>query len=275
MAARDRDAALSSGELSFLISEWVSDKFNLPESDIPNMSVDYTPESAAASLRQYWGMGNSPINNIIKLLESKGIRVFSLNENVKTIDAFSCWKSNIPFIFLNNFKTCERSRFDAAHELGHLVLHCGGRSHSRQAEKEADTFASCFLMPEPDVRSIIAGSVSFERLFKAKIRWKVSLSALCYRLHKLEILSDWQYRTFCIEISKRFGKTEPNSVPLEGSALWKMVLSELWKDKITKKDIADQLYIPLLELENLINFERPNSSFNHDRIKGKGLSLVG
>jgi hypothetical protein len=45
-----------------------------------------------------------------------------------------------------------RGRFDAAHELGHLVMH----GHERplpgpEAEREANQFASAFLMPRADV----------------------------------------------------------------------------------------------------------------------------
>jgi len=32
----------------------------------------------AEALRHHWGIGELPINNIIHLLESKGVRIFSL-----------------------------------------------------------------------------------------------------------------------------------------------------------------------------------------------------
>ena len=85
---------------------------------------------------------------MIKLLESKGVRVFSLAENTKNVDAFSCWRNDVPYIFLNTFKSADRSRLDAAHELAHLVLHRhGGPRQGREAEIEANSFASSFLMP--------------------------------------------------------------------------------------------------------------------------------
>jgi len=39
-------------------------------------------------------------------------------------------------------KIAERSRFDAAHELGHLILHRHTGSAHPRAESEADAFAS-------------------------------------------------------------------------------------------------------------------------------------
>jgi hypothetical protein len=45
-----------------------------------------------------WALGEQPIS-MIKLLESKGVRVFSLAENTKTVDAFSCWRNDVPYVF--------------------------------------------------------------------------------------------------------------------------------------------------------------------------------
>jgi len=82
---------------------------------------DLEPEEAAVTLRRLWGLGNAPIPNMIHLLESKGIRVFSLAEETREVDAFCTWYESKPFTFLNTIKSAERSRFEAAHELGHLM----------------------------------------------------------------------------------------------------------------------------------------------------------
>ena len=54
-------------------------------------------------------------------------------ENTVTVDAFSVWREYTPYIFLKLMKTAEHSRFDAAHELGHLVLHRHGGPKGRLA----------------------------------------------------------------------------------------------------------------------------------------------
>ncbi len=274
LTTRDKDSSLACGEIGLIFSDWVAGRFNLPSSDIPDLSADYTPDSAALALRQYWGLGQRPINDIVKLLESKGVRIFSLREDIKTVDAFSFWRQKTPYIFLNSFKTIERSRFDAAHELGHLVMHVGGRLVPGKAiEKEADYFASCFLMPEGDVRSNIIRNPTLSLLISKKIRWKTSLSSLCYRLHKLNILTDWQYRNFCIEINLQFKKTEPNSVGTISSTLWDMVFKELWSNKITKLTISKELSIPLQDLESLVVF-RDIQRDKKDTTETKVLSVV-
>ncbi|MGL3210465.1 ImmA/IrrE family metallo-endopeptidase [Bradyrhizobium sp. BR 1433] len=80
---------------------------------------------------------------MLALLETKGVRIFSLAENTASVNAFSFWRDNKPYIFLNNFKMAESSIFDSAHELGHLVMHKhGDAKETRAAEREANGFAS-------------------------------------------------------------------------------------------------------------------------------------
>lgn len=93
------------------------------------------------------GLGEAPIANMVHLLETKGVRVFSLVEDCHELDAFSTWLDGTPFVFLNTRKSAERSRMDAAHELGHLVLHRVGRPQGKEAEEEATRFGAAFLMP--------------------------------------------------------------------------------------------------------------------------------
>jgi Zn-dependent peptidase ImmA (M78 family) len=254
MTARERDAALASGSLAYLLSDYVAAKFNLPEPKLVDLSHERDPAAAARTVRQVWALGEQPISSMIKLLESKGVRVFSLAENTKSVDAFSCWRNDTPYVFLNTFKSAERSRLDAAHELAHLILHKhGGPRQGRDAEIEANSFASSFLMPKADVRSRLPFVSRLDELVVAKKRWGVSTAALSYRLHKLGILSDWQYRMFCIQINQRgYGSREPNGLPREESVVWKKVFTDLWADRISKQQVAADLHLPSDELENLV-----------------------
>src|ERR1700678_4270171 len=96
------------------------------------------PHSEAARiLRTEWQLGEKPVSNMIHLLESKGIRVFSLAENTVKVNAYSLWRRGKPYVFLNTFKSAESSRFDAAHELAHLILHQDGSVTGRKAEDQA------------------------------------------------------------------------------------------------------------------------------------------
>lgn len=253
MTARERDAALAAGELAYEMADWVRSQFNLPDADLLDLSHENDAAAAARTLRQRWAIGERPIGNMVKLLETKGVRVFSLAENTKNVDAFSCWRNGEPYVFLNTFKSTERSRFDAAHELGHLVLHKhGGARQGRSAEYEAHLFAASFLMPQDDVLATIPFVTSLDQIVKTKTRWGVSVAALAYRLHKLKLLTDWQYRTYCIQINRKYGSEEPNGLSPERSSVWQMILTELWREGVTKSHIAAQLNVPSDETENLL-----------------------
>ena len=92
------------------------------------------------AVRARWDMGFRPIRNMVHLLEAHGVRVFSLAEDAKQVDAYSFWTpSKKPFVFLSMSKSAERSRMDAAHELGHLVIIPGAERSSRNTRKHRPT----------------------------------------------------------------------------------------------------------------------------------------
>lgn len=276
MGARDRNAALAGGSIGLQLSDWVEDRFKLPEPNLIDLSYETDPEVAAIALRQHWSIGQRPIGSMIGLLETNGVRVFSLAEQTKNVDAFSFWKSGKPFVFLNTFKTAEHGIFDTAHELGHLVLHRhGGPEESQQAEREANQFASAFLMPEQDVRARMPYRIDVNVVIKAKARWRVSAMAMAYRLHRLNLLSDWQYKSICIELGKRgYRSGEPDGIKRETSIIWHKVLERLWQEKITKDDIAKSLSVPLDELECLLQGVVKAGSDIPDEYQKHGLTVV-
>jgi Zn-dependent peptidase ImmA (M78 family)/DNA-binding XRE family transcriptional regulator len=252
MSAKERDAALAAGSLAFLLSDWVERQFDLPAVDLIDLSGEI-PEVAARSLREAWALGERPIKNMVHLLEAKGVRVFSLAENTKTVDAFSTWRMERPFVFLNMMKAPERSRHDAAHELGHLVLHRHGAPLGRKAEEQADEFASSFLMPASDVLATLPRVHAINQLVQAKKRWSVSVMSLIHRLHRVGVVSPWQYRMFCIQATELgYRDAEPFGIRREQSVIWQKVLMALWRERITKVQIAEALHLPAEEIENLV-----------------------
>jgi Zn-dependent peptidase ImmA (M78 family)/transcriptional regulator with XRE-family HTH domain len=273
MTARERDAAIGAGSLGLLLNEWVEKRFGLPEPDLLNLSHETDPEAAAAQLRQFWGLGQQPIGNLLALFETKGVRLFSLSENTASVNAFSFWRGGKPYIFLNNFKTAESSRFDAAHELGHLILHKHGDPKAgRSAEREANAFASAFLMPSDDVKARMPRTITTEIVLKAKFRWRVSAMSMAYRLHYLGRLSDWQYKSVCIDLSRRgFRTAEPDGIERETSHIWKKILTMLWQERITKEDISRELMLPMDEIEGLIwsltARVESNNGKHHERLR--------
>ena len=272
MSAKERDAAIAAGCLGLEISDWIEANFNLPAVDLIDLSYETNPEAGARSLRQFWGLGERPISDMLGLMEAKGVRVFSLSEETASVDAFSFWRDGRPFVFLNTFKSAEHSIFDAAHELGHLVLHRhAGTQPTRSAEREANAFASAFTMPASDVRARMPRLITVDDILKAKTRWRVSAMAMAHRLHSLRRLSDWQYKSVCIELGRRgFRSGEPGGIERERSAVWRKVLSQLWAEKTTKEDISRDLGIPLDEFESLIWGLTGDGGSRPNRRPGKG-----
>ena len=116
---------------------------------------DSTIESFAAQVRSYWRLGRGPIADVVRSLEANGICVARDSMGTSKLDGLSMFAEDRPYVFLNSDKgSYFRSRFDAAHELGHMVLH---RSISARAlqqpgahkilEDQAHLFAAAFLLP--------------------------------------------------------------------------------------------------------------------------------
>jgi transcriptional regulator with XRE-family HTH domain len=167
LRARDRDAALAAADLAVLLDTWIDNNFERPQLailDFPQAS----PEEAAEAVRAAWGLGEASIPNMLHVVEAHGVRVYSLTAGLD-LDAFAFWADGTPFIMLNTTKSGERSRFDAAHELAHLVLHRHAAvALSKDTEREAQRFASALLMPRSAMRSMVKGNIDLPSLIRLK-----------------------------------------------------------------------------------------------------------
>ncbi|MEQ1962650.1 XRE family transcriptional regulator [Xenorhabdus khoisanae] len=252
LSAQKHNAAIGAGKLVQELSSWMESNFKLPAPNIPDCSFDSScsPSDAARIVREHWGIGELSISNVVHLLEVNGVKVFSLAENCLEVDAFSFWMDEKPFVLLNTMKTPERSRFDAAHELGHLVLHKHSSNNGRQAEMDADQFASAFLMPERSILATVPRMPSLEHLIQLKKHWKVSLAALVKRTLDVGLSTEWHHRQLCIELSRRgFRTTEPEGMESrEKSMILDKVFTSLRNSGVTRQDILNQLHLPLDEM---------------------------
>jgi Zn-dependent peptidase ImmA (M78 family)/transcriptional regulator with XRE-family HTH domain len=188
-------------ELSSIIGHYVE----LPALDIPDVLAGSTYkqlreediEQIALRLRQHWKLGEGPCIDVITLLERVGCIVGSIEMGTTKLDGLCSWaeKDGRPHILLATDKmSFARRQMDAAHELGHAVLHKEVtkeelKSNLRLIEEQAFRFASAFLMPSKtypyEVRN--PSLASFQIL---KERWRVSIKAQIRRLSDLAIISD-------------------------------------------------------------------------------------
>ena len=166
----------------------------------------------------------------------------------------SFWHADRAYVFLNVHKSAERLRFDLAHELGHLCMHRGIHTNrSRQFELDANIFASTFLMPRNGLLPQIVGRVRFQDIITLKRHWRVSATAMVRRLHRLGRLTDWQYRTWMVDLSQMgFRTTEPDGISREQSSLLRQVMSLAREDGWSLRRLATQLGIPLSDLNSAL-----------------------
>lgn len=254
MSAAERDSALSCGSIAATLNRWLEDHFTLPEPDVPSHG-ELSPENAAEQVRVDWGLGEAPAPNMVHLLEAHGVRVFSLAPDCLDADAFSTTRHGTPYILLNTRKTGERGRFDAAHELGHLVLHSGYQTpRGPAAEAAADAFASAFLMPKSGILAQQVNNASVERILSAKRRWGVSAMAFSYRLRNLRLLSEWRFQQTAKQLAQLgYRKGEPgSSVIRENSKLISKVFEALRADRVPVADLAKAVHIYPEELNHYV-----------------------
>ena len=92
-------------------------------------------------------------------------------------------------------------------------------------EKEADRFASEFLMPAEQIEPELQG-LTLAKLADLKERWKVSMQALIRRAYQLGAISERQQRSFFMRMSQMgYRKAEPFSFPQEEPTLLRQVLA--------------------------------------------------
>jgi Zn-dependent peptidase ImmA (M78 family)/DNA-binding XRE family transcriptional regulator len=251
MTARQRDRALAAGRIAIMINDWIEARFRLPSADIPTLT-GHDPESAAEIVRARWGLGERPVANMLHLLEAHGTRIYSLTAENDELDAYSLYWTGRPFVFLSTGKTGERGRFDAAHELGHLVMHGEHQVPSQRpaAEVEANRFAAAFLMPRASVLAHGLGNATTAQIVQAKRVWNVAAMALTHRLHELGLLTDWGYRSACVQLSRMgYRRAEPEGIPRESSQLLGKVFRSIRADGMSPATIAAELGISPAELQ--------------------------
>jgi Zn-dependent peptidase ImmA (M78 family) len=252
LRAQDREAALGAAQIARLLAAWIDVRYEVPRPSIPEHS-GADPEEAADAVRSAWGLGQGPIGHVVGQLEAKGLRVFSLQEDCSEMDAFCFWDGSTPFVFLNAFKSGERSRFDAAHELGHLVLHRReALSRNKAAEKEANEFASAFLMPRAAFVASAPQVISLNSVLRMKQTWGVSVAAATVRLNRLGLIGEWDYRMLFQQLSARGWRTaEPEPMRREQSRLLESLLADLKTQGITLRDLARDIGVPASEVRAL------------------------
>jgi len=197
---------------------------------LPSLSGGERPMRVAEQARQLLGLNPSEsIRDISGLLESSGIKVYPMTSTSEGFFGLSIAASDGgPAIVVNIWDriSVERWIFSAAHELGHLLLHLDtydvDESFEEEVqEKEANTFASYFLMPDKAFRSEWAetyGLPYVDRVLKVKRIFQVSYKTVLFRLATSSELGDSAWGKFYVQYKQRYGRAlgrtdEPDALP--------------------------------------------------------------
>lgn len=260
LPARTRDRACAMATLGGHLADWLAREFDLPKADLPDWQyVD--PEAAAEGLRAEWGLGVHPCPSMVSLLETHGVRVFSLARLADQwvgLDGLSFWHGVTPVVLIDTAMPASRLRMSLAHELGHLVLHrAHGMADRRTAEHEAAKFAAAFLLPRENMRACGVRTASIDALVQLKAVWGTSVAALARRLYEVDMLSEWSYRQAYIQLSSlgwRKGEPEHTERPLpsEASVLLRKVFAALRMDGTTRPAVAQALHLAMDDLDTLL-----------------------
>ena len=208
------------------ITEYLGCIVSFPAVNFPDLSPPADPlmltdddiEHFAEDARKYWGMSEGPISNMVYLLENQGAIVARDSFGAATLDSLTVVSpSSRPFVMIGTDKgTSVRWRFDAAHELGHVLLHANldrrrltKTADFKRIEEQAHRFAGAFLLPAaPFADDFFAASL--DTLQEMKPRWKVSIGAMMMRAKQLDLMPEQTSRRMWINYSRRgWRRSEP------------------------------------------------------------------
>ena len=173
--------------------------------------------------RRHVDLGDQePILDICGLLEANGVKLLLLEKQRDSFFGLSVGADDGgPAVVVNTWDriSVERWIFTAAHELGHLLLHPAEYRREEtdlreRTEREADMFASHFLMPEPAFAKEweeTRGHTLLTRVLKVKRIFRVSYKTVLYRLVQSERQTADVWRSFQRQHYQHFSKTLRNT----------------------------------------------------------------
>lgn len=206
-----------------IVYNMLSEYLEFEKVNLPQIPTNATPQEAANILREYWGLGNRPIENIVYLAESNGLIVTDFETATGDVDAFSHKITSDDMEtyligYSKNKRTAARIHFDVAHEIGHILLHnwredleCIDKEEFKEIELQAHSFASAFLLPEDEFRKDVSPyATNLAYYTELKKTWKVSIAAMIRRAKDLDIITADDYSRLMRNMQKQgIRKIEP------------------------------------------------------------------
>ena len=205
-------------------------------------------ERTAEALRESWNLGEAPIASVTGTLEEQFIHVITIDSTNEKFDGIAAkvrdekGEVKAAAVVTRGGLPGERQRLNLLHELGHLVMDV---QSTMNEEKAAFRFAGAFLAPAPLVFREIGrkrSTVQLQELIILKKFFGMSIQALLYRMHDLEIINKSLYTHACIQINKLgFKKSEPEPMPAEEPRWLKLTVLRAFSEGLLTKEDAERL----------------------------------
>ena len=209
-------------------------------------------ERAATDLRRGWDLGSGPIENLVHLLEDRGIKVGVIDlaggEGFDACTFFAEDDGRAPVVVARSNLTGDRQRFSIAHELGHFMIEPG---EGLDAERSASRFAGAFLVPEKAARFELELAEGWGRrrdlsdfeLLALKQKYGMSMQAWIYRAKDLGIISE-EKATALFKRFRALGrhKREPGGeIPQEWPMRFELLVNLALAEEAISKRRAEEL----------------------------------
>ena len=238
---------------------WLEEALLVTPRPLPNSRVQVKSvaqaEAAAAELRETLNLGSAPIESLVRLLEEYGAIVITghLEENAP-FDGLAGWAGpGRPVIFVNFNRSLDRTRYNLAHEFGHLYLDCDDLPE-KERENIAHRFAAALLAPEEAVIRELGGprrNLNLAELGLLKRKYGLSIQAWIRRAHDLGLINANLYRNLYTELSTLgWRKKEPEKFDYQGDEeplLLKQYTLRALNEGIIDADRANKICPDLLE----------------------------
>lgn len=269
------------GWIKWIVDSYLKQFLDMPRLNIPSRRdigvpdrfeelTDAQIESIGLRCREYWGLRTTPIENMTTLLENNGMLINYGELNSERLDAFSNESEydGSYHIFLGTDKhSALRSRYDAAHELGHLILHShiSSSSFSRThglVEHQAHRFAGAFLMPLQSFKKDV-WMTSIEALKTLRDRWKVSVGAMIHRCADIGLFGESDTSRLWTKYRRSWKEIENDNFEFETPQLVRRSVDTIIDAGVrTKSQILYDLPFTQRDIENLVNL--PESYLDED-----------
>lgn len=233
---------------------------------------EYDPiivERIAREIRDFLGVENAPIGDVIALLEEKGMKVLVLNlpDSVSGFSAFTeAWGA---VIVVNKNHDVVRQYFTSLHELAHLICHRKDYAQNNvperfdPKEKIANHLAGAVLLPREMIEYRLKGYqnkwIPEVLLGEIKLRFSTSMRTILTRAAQLGIITATQKGQQIGKLNKQYGTTkepfaiqrvvsEPNNEEPIQNRLERLTYQALSQELITRSRAAEILDVPLPEI---------------------------